>query len=855
MNMKAIKYLRYILPAFVLMAFASCQEEVYQPGEADLRDCQGLYFPQEQATHYELSPKGKMELSFTVQRDKADFEAYVPYEMESSVEGMFEMEDEFIYFDEDQKKATFKVYVSDDFELGENYSCTIKVTDPLYVSKYALSSSVLSFSVAVVDWVRVKSPDGSEDMGVWRDDFFTSLSDIVGAPPTKPYLEKEVEVYQRSDRPGYFRVDAIYTPEYLSQIANGDDSAAEGLKDYCPAESIYINATNPEKVYVDAQFTFFNPYNFYEGVLGSGVYMCSDVEEVFLSGYSNLYGKYKDGVITFPKKSLVVYLPVGVSVAGNQAGKTRLVLPGYEGYDYGLSVSVAPAVEGVMPVTFTLDPDVAKVRYQVFEGHLTDVEFVSRLEEVKSGMKAVEITEAGEYEFSTSKSGLYTLIACSYDAKGGFQEYDMVKFGYDTAEDPRDVDIHLGLIVSDRHAATGKTAENSMEFYVYGSDIKDAKIGLYKSTNYADFKENLEYQMENYMPSLDNLQLDSLNRVGYTGVVSGLTTGTEYTLVVYADNGYHSGFFTAKASTEGVFDLMDAEYTVYDLPERLQPAGDDHEPYLGEWQVWSLNPHTAKAWGRNHAATVTLNDETDVMYDKDGKETRDPAKADIIVDYMSIEGMHPNVKKNAKGFNDVIDLEFYEGFVYTLMTMMDPMEYGGRTVYPTNYYMYYMGANGMFWNLENGAMIGGFLTEEKDVIAFVANPSTSTSQYGYTCYAMQLGYFYNNQYGNDGASPKSLDEDAHGYPLLVRPDSKYADYAGAASSMELPSVYNRVSVELGRGRSNYVETDRGYIRSTIDRVTGMPYNYIQDAEITAMDMDVKTEDASGEIEFLDRILK
>jgi hypothetical protein len=72
--------------------------------------------------------------------------------------------------------------------------------------------------------------------------------------------------------------------------------------------------------------------------------------------------------------------------------------------------------------------------------------------------------------------------------------------------------------------------------------------------------------------------------------------------------------------------------------------------------------------------------------------------------------------------------------------------------------------------------------------------------------------------------------------------------------MELPSVYNRVSVELGRGRSNYVESDRGYIRSTIDRVTGMPYNYIQDAEITTMDMDVKN-DASGEIEFLDRILK
>ena len=855
MNMKAIKYLRYILPAFMLMAFASCQEEVYAPGEADLLECQGLYFPQDQAVHYELSPKGKLELTFTVQRNKADFEAYVPYEMESSVEGMFEMEDEFIYFDEDQKKATFKVYVSDDFELGENYSCTIKVTDPLYVSKYALSSSFLSFSVAVVDWIRVKSSNGSEDMGIWRDDFFTSLSDMVGAPPTKPYLEKEVEVYQRSDKPGYFRVDGIYTAQYISQIANGDNSAVESLKDYCPAESIYINATNHDKVYVDAQFTFYNPYNFYDGVLGAGVYMCSDVQEVFLTGYSNLYGKYKDGVITFPKKSLVLYLPVGIALAGNQAGKTRLVLPGHVGYDYGLSVSVAPAVSGVMPMTFTLDPDVAKVRYQVFEGHLTDVEMVSRLEEVKSGRNAVEITEAGEYDFSTSKSGLYTLIACSYDEKGGFQEYTTVKFGYDTAEDPRDVDIHLGLIVSDRHAAKGMTAENSMEFYVYGSDIKEAKVGLYKTSNYEDFKESLETQMTDYMPSLDNLQLDSLNRVGYTGVVSGLTTGTEYTLVVYADNGYHSGFFTAKATTEGVFDLMDAEYTVYDIPGRLQPAVDNHEPYLGEWQVWSLNPHTAKEWNRTHAATVTINDEADVMYDKDGKETRDPAKADFTVDYMSIEGMHPNVAKKAEEFNDVIDLEFYQGFVYTLMSMLDPMEYSGKTVYPTNYYMYYMGTNGMFWNLENGAMVGGFLTEEKDVIAFVANPSTSTSQYGYTCYAMQLCYFNNNMYGQDGASPKSLDEDAHGYPLLVRPDSKYAAYAGNSSSMALPSVYNRVSTELSRGRSNYVETERGYIRSTIDKITGAPYNYIQDAVITPMDMDVKMDDVTGGIEFLDRILK
>lgn len=850
--MKVTGYLRILILAALASAFASCVEEDYAVGEKDRLDCQGLFFPQKQAKHYEISPSSKMELTLTAERAVYDEEAYVPFELTCSHEGIFEFEDEeFIYFDEDAPVASIRISISDEFELGETYSCTMKVTDPQFVSMYGLSSNVLTFSVSVVDWVRVKSPDKTEDMATWRDDFFSSLAIMLGADPKKPYLEKEVEVYERSDKPGYFRVDNIYTPEYISQIHAGDESMKDELKDFCPAESIIIDATNPDKVFINAQFAFFNPYEFTTDAAGLDVYICSDVEEVFISGYSNQYGTYKDGVIEFPAKSLVIYMPAITSFYGNTSGKTRLVLPGYTGYDYGISVEVSPSEEGKMPVTFVLDADVAKVRYQIFSGHLSDVEMVSRLEETKKSDKEIVPGEDGTctFDFEAQDSGLYTIIACSYDAQGNFRKYDYAHFGYDTADDPREVDIHLGLIVSDKHAGAGHTSENSMEYYVYGNDITDAKVAIYKKVHYEDFRETIDMEFERFLPSLDDFQLDSLNNAGYTGLITGLAAGTEYILVVYADNGYHSGFYTAGASTAGVFDLMDSDFSVYDMPSRLQPDKEDKTPYLKDWHVWSFNPHKTGKWGRNKAAEVTIEDAKDMMYDEDGKETRDPAKAVLTVDYMTLSGMHPTLAK--MGLKDEIDLEFHEGFIYTLMTPMDPMTYEGSTVYPTNAYLYFDGG-ALYPNLENGAMIGGFLTEEKDVIAFVSNPSSAAGQYGFNYVAMQLCWYESDDYANSNAY--LFEEDSHAYPLLVSPDSEYASYnPDKKASERLRTSCDMIYAELQKGQSNYVETARGYIMSTIDKIKDAPYNYMNNAE--KMHVNIVREDRPAGLQYLERELR
>lgn len=836
--------------AAVSLTFAACQEEPYSQGEPDSLFCQGLFFPQEQAEDFVLDPEDSNVLTFTVEREVEDGEAEVPYELISSEEGFFELEEDFLFFDDGQKKAKFKVYFSEDYELGEKYECTIKVTDPEYVSKYALSSSELSFSVTVVKWERVTK--GGVDVGLWRDDFFTSFANQLGAPLAQPYLEKEVAVYERADLPGFYKVDEIYTSDYLSQMYAGDDSFTDELEEYCPAASILINATNPSKVYIDAQFAFYDPFMNY-----GAAYICSDVQEVFTSGYSNQYGTLKNGVIEFKhKNSLVIYLPSAGTAYANNAGKTRLVLPGYRGYDYSVAVTNSPSENGVMPLHFVLGDDVAEVRYQVFDGHLSDVEMVSKLENLQSATVGVKrVTESGTYDFSTSKTGFYTLIACSYDAAGNYQEYDFVKFGYDTAKDPKDVDINLGLIVSDKHGATGRTAENSMEFYVYGSEIKEAKVALYKKIHYEDFREAIDAEFKYYISALDRYQLDSLNKVGYTGVVDGLTPGTEYILVAYADNGYHSGFFTATATTEGVFDLMDAEFTFYDLPARLQT--DTHDDYFKTWDVWSLDPFTATKWGRTKRGTATFKDKKDVMYDSDGNVTTVPGNADYIMDYISLEGMHPNLAK--KGLKDAIDFEYYEGFIYSMMTQVPEMTVEGQKVYPTNAYLYFTNT-GLSPYLENGAMIGGFITEEKDVIALVGNPQASAPYM-----AMLMCYFTDPSYSGNGYL---FEEDAHAYPLLVSPDSKYASYGKSSASLSVPAACKRVAFELEKGQGNYVETARGYIMSTIDKIRKTPYNYMENAletsvsferaavEFTAELSSEKTaEGRLSELDLVERILR
>lgn len=798
-KMNAIKYLKYILAAVLPLLFASCnQEEPYAPGAEDDPNCMYFYFPaNDNAMHHELEIDAPTVLKFQACRKMEDGDASIPFRVVSEDAEVF-MVDE-IFFNDGQTETEFSISF-DDAEPGKKYTCTVVVDDPAYVSAYALEDAELTFSVMRVSWKSIGK-------GKWRDDMFSAaMSDVAN-----PFLETECDVYEREDLPGYYKIDNVYTPEYMAMLIDGNLASLEDWQSVIVPSSIYLDASDITKPWFDVNFTGVNM-----GEYGDA-YIYSDVPELYGANSSILYLEYENGIFTAPEGGIVFELALYGALRTNTNRMFRFVLPGYEAYDYSVSLSNTETVNGVIPITFNLGADVKEVRYAVYEGRVNEVDVVGKVEEIRNGsVTTKKITEAGTYDFTFNESGFYTLVACSYDANGRYQKSDALRFGYDTASDPREIKLTAGLIVSDKNAPSGLTSENSMEYYVYGEDIEVAKVALFKKSHYDNFRENMHNEIDYYISPLNTRQLDSLNRTGYTGVIGGLAAGTEYVLVVYADNGYHTDYISTTAKTAGEFDPFNEEFNVYDIPSSYQP--ESHDAYFKDWQLWSLDLFKEGAEGREYRSNVTVFDKEDEYYDESGKPVDDPALAANKVDYVGLRGMFPKTVEKY-GVSNVIDFEYYEGFLYSLMTQMKPAAYQGNVLYPTNFY-YFVSNQGLGATLGNGAMIGGFCGD--GLVAFVSNP-----QFGVNIIAMGMCYFKNADYSDNGSL---FEEEVHGYPMLVSPDSPYARSSNQTlASLKAPAACEMVSMELQAERRNYVETDRGYVMSTIDMIKEVPYNYMEKA--------------------------
>lgn len=154
------------------------------------------------------------------------------------------------------------------------------------------SGAVRRASVPEGDWI-------DRGKAIWYEDLLTVFDKVDKGLSWKTTIEESATT------PGYYRI-APYTAN--SPIAKKIGGAH-------PEAVFYINATDPEKVYIDGDVNVYYPMS---------VRLCHVVPEN--GWHSALYGTLADGEISFPAQSLLDCMYISISPV-NLSGRFKIRLP------------------------------------------------------------------------------------------------------------------------------------------------------------------------------------------------------------------------------------------------------------------------------------------------------------------------------------------------------------------------------------------------------------------------------------------------------------------------------------------------------------------------------------------------
>lgn len=775
--MKKLFKLLYILTVLPFAVLSCAPEEVAAPGDPELYGCYEVYFPsQTNAKDHNLDPDDATILTFKASRNNTNGEVTVPVTVTcdggEEGENIFEVSD--IYFKDGQSTSTFTVEFAD-AEIGTTYSCSIEVEDPLYALKYGTNATYLSFSVTRVKWNRIYGPNG-EEYGTYKDDIFGcigfSLRESI-------FVNEEVEFYERDDKPGYYKIRNAYTDAMMAYLFEGSTDNAASYKGITRETDMIFDATDPNKVFMPLQSLGVNVNDEY-GWIMAGSYHSNNIG---IDESSNLYGILEDGIISFPVNGLVYIFPTtGSGSMVNSNGQTKLIFPGYKDADYSLALNIGSSDEdGILPFQVLMGADVTTVKYATFEGELYEYDIQAKASEITNGtVKSEKLSTSGIFGLQLDETGLYTLVTVGYNAAGEQVAVDGGAFGYVKKGDEVPVNLTAGLIVSDKYAKDGLTSENSMEFYVYGEDIKQFWIAMYPANVFEANMEGCISETIAYGQANEEM-VDMVNAEGYSDIFVNLNAGTEYTLVVYAYNGYTETLFTETLSTKGTWDPLQSYYTMYDIY-----VADEKAQYCKEWEFYAGTPETM---GRMKASTVTVED--------GGQETSEEGD---VYELLTVKNLFQPVTNYGVEFNDVQTWEYVDGLVFNVDGRFGQITVDGRKYYASSVSLFQSGAGGI-----TGWSLIGALTAQGNV-AFV--DSGLFDEYG-GFYGMGFYLFSDNTYETIAGSLLIYDD-----LLFVDPANleKEEDESVAATKAKLNTIKKFYNMDY-----NCVETDRQQLIKAVQK--------------------------------------
>lgn len=798
--MKAIKYFLYTLIA--TFVFAGCSDDpTYTRGESEADGCYGVYFPaQDNAADLELDPADPTVLTFTAMRTNDTDAITVPVTVTGSEAEIFSASE--ISFDDGATETTFQVSFPN-AEIGTPYSCNIQINDKKYAFIYGEKASGVSFSVTRVKWNPVIG-EGGETMGKWRDDIVSSAYGLPGV-----YAECDrIEFFERDDKPGYYRIIDTYSPYFLSLL--WPPYSPEDLAENCQSTINYIDATDPEKVWFPIQTTGVT-CNSSDGPIG----FASTVKANFPDRSTEYFGKMENGIITFPKGGLSIQLGSSwYHTAGNSSGLLRIMMPGVKAYDYSLALSASEPADGKVEIAAKLGANVAKVKYAFFEGVFGDAIAKANSAGIDAGtVESKEITADGTIVAELEETGKYTIVANIYDEAGELQKYEFLSFGYVKAGDDKPVVLSVRTELTWEFEAQGHTPENSIRGILFGENIESGYMGLFQFSELeGKSSEDLIEIAKTSGKAITAEEIDKINDTGLSLLYTDLIGGTDYVLLVWANNGYYSKLMYSMTTTEGTPHPLKRTFTVDDLMA-TQPTKAD---YINTaWDYYAINGFKGGSRAKIGKVVITENTEDDI-----------PAQGENeAVDYVNIKGLFGGGVAQIGG-DDTMLFEYYKGLLYAYTPErvgMFQSYYIVTGIIATN--------NGVYPG--DGLLLGGLV--EDGYVAFVSLPGIKDSE---THEIIDFSGFYFGAYSTYDQATDSYSGFQGGlvwqdYPMFVDP-------AKATSSVSAPvasDTFSGIVRNAGVKPANFVELrGRERIHALIDEYIGKskPVNRIT----TALPVDV-----------------
>lgn len=753
-----------------LPVLASCVEEKIEKGAPE-NNSYGVYFETLSAARksVEFDPAEKAELTFKAFRTSENDEITVPIVMSATAAGVDASEiftASEITFKEGATETEFTVSFPK-AELGTTYTCSVSCEDENYVKVYSQNPTSFSFSVTRVKWNLVVGPN-KEEYGSWKDDILSSAFGL----SAKYCVNDKIQIYEREDKKGYYRIQDVYNPYMLAKFWNNQYPDSEFEENCTPGTYSYIDATNPAKVWLPVQTT--------GATIGSDGYIefASFCSENGFSGNS-MYGTMEKGVIKFPVQGVGINFTVtGGWYYGNSSGNLVIVLPGCKDNDYSLAVQTGLSEDGKVPFLITMGADLAKANYKFYSGKIADADIYFKALEVARDAKADFVTQTSTLSTTLEATGVYTLVVAGLDAKGDMQIYKSVEFSYVAADDEVPVVLECGIGSAAKYAPSGYSTDNTVEAWMYGKDLTAVKFAAVKA---ADLKVNPDACFAALLKTapVSAEVLEKINTTGYATPVSKLLPGTEYAILVYATNGYEEECFMSEETIFTTGDPLPIYQQFDNIDESLLAKSKDD--FLGKYNLYAVNADN-KSGLREYITTVTI---SDAGVQGEGEDA---------LSLVAIENFWGDCETEL-GIDGTTYMEYYGGVLYQL-----PNLYGDCQGQYAGWYAALLTVcdAGSFGPDANYTMYGGYVMD--GYISFFSNHET----YDFNSFRLQvfsdeyvtsLGYWdlYNQlllvavDKDDNGVAPKPAKRQTSirpvGYELLGN-----ANFGRERASKDEPSV-------------------------------------------------------------------